>query len=313
MSIPSSAVAFTSTGTFLSPDDRVRASYLVDYEMGGTAVGDAGAGSTVQIWEGSYSDPSIRIRVEGTSTWQTILSVAGVTEFSFAFNQAMWPVVVYKTSAGVYLWWRDATTQQTLALGATVSGPMVTLDDKRAGSVATSDVLVAYILGGNLCYRQSRDAYAIEYTLLSAPPGASRVVRLGMSTDLRLLIELDQNAGTVSAVVTDLLTDSMYLACGVQVAPMFAAAPLVATWRSRRFVVDMHPMFAWLRLEGPVTSAVVRLYGDGALYYTTPAITNNDPIRLPARRFREFEIEIESAGRVTQVVLAHGSDELRQV
>lgn len=117
-------------------------------------------------------------------------------------------------------------------------------------------------------------------------------------------------AGAETALYTDLRTDTLYKVVGETVLPQFEGALLSATYKTGRVVLDTHPTFAWLRLEGPVTSAVAKLYGDGALYHTTAAITGNTPVRIPARRFREWEVEVVSAGRVTDVTLASSSAEL---
>lgn len=109
---------------------------------------------------------------------------------------------------------------------------------------------------------------------------------------------------------TDLPTDTLYFVSGTTVKPQFTATTLTGIWRSRVIVLDYQPSFAWARVEGPSASSVLRVYGDGVLFHTTPAITNNTPIRLPAGRFREWQIEVESSGRVTDVVLASSSREL---
>ena len=108
----------------------------------------------------------------------------------------------------------------------------------------------------------------------------------------------------------DIRTDTLYRVIGTTVRPMFQGSALTATYRTGTFVLDNHPGFAWLRLEGPVTSAVARIYGDGVLRYTTPTITGNTPIRIPAIRSREWEIEVDSAGRVTDITLASSTREL---
>lgn len=116
----------------------------------------------------------------------------------------------------------------------------------------------------------------------------------------------------LSGMVTDLLTDTIYHAVDDEVLPQFQGAPVTGIWRSKRIVLDNWPSFGWLRLEGPFTSAVVRIYVEGVLWFTSPAITDVEPIRLPAGRAREWEIELESAGQITDLVLATSAQELRQ-
>lgn len=117
-------------------------------------------------------------------------------------------------------------------------------------------------------------------------------------------------AGAETALYQDLRTDTLYKVIGTTVLPLFEAAHQLATYRTGVFVLDAQPSFAWLRLEGPVVSAVAKVYGDGALAYTTPTITGNTPVRLPAKRFREWEVEVISDGRVTDVTLASSTAEL---
>lgn len=117
-------------------------------------------------------------------------------------------------------------------------------------------------------------------------------------------------AGAETAMYTDLRTDTLYKVVGTGVLPQFSASALTATYKTGRVVLDSHPLFSWLRLEGPVTSAVVKLYGNGVLFHTTSTITGNTPVRIPARRFREWEIEAVSAGRITDITLASSSAEL---
>lgn len=113
-----------------------------------------------------------------------------------------------------------------------------------------------------------------------------------------------------TALHNDLRTDTLYAAVGTSLLPQRTGAAQSAVWRSRKIVLDGQPSFALLLLEGPFTSAVARLYGDGALFYTTPTITQSLPVPLPARRFREFELELELAGRLTRALLAGDSREL---
>lgn len=118
-------------------------------------------------------------------------------------------------------------------------------------------------------------------------------------------------AGGETALYPDLRDDTLYAVFGTGIVPLFAGAPAAAVYRTPVFVLDNVPAFAWLQLEGPVTSAVAKLYGDGVLRYTTPTISGNDPVRVPGVRCREWEIVVESDGRVTGVTLASSVEELR--
>lgn len=143
---------------------------LVDYEMGGTALNNASAGLWVQLW---------RVRVDGDVVYlgpedgdeAPAFIRPGITEVALAFDQNMQPVIAFVQNGVAWLWWFDSTvpgmvfTQIPGALN-----PRLTLDDKRAVEAANSDVILAYLRGGSLYYRQQRDRYLTEYLLTANPP-----------------------------------------------------------------------------------------------------------------------------------------------
>jgi hypothetical protein len=115
----------------------------------------------------------------------------------------------------------------------------------------------------------------------------------------------------VASVFNDIFTDTLYVSEGAAIVPMFAGAAQTAVWRSKIIVDDEQPSISWARVEGDYP-AVLRLYGDGVLVYTTPNITSNAPFALPAGRYREMQVEVESAARVTEVMLASSVQELAE-
>ena len=312
MTLPSLTFTPVPAGTFLPPNDERRPSVLFDVDLGPVAYLDPSQGSRYQTWHAGYFGGAVQVRPYSSSTWRSIRTIANVTELSFTFDNQARPVIAYVQSGVAYLAWFNGAWVD-VALGTAARGPMLAQDGSLVADVSAMGVVVAYLRNGQLYARESRFNYSVELALGTAPASSTRVARMGMSTADTLLIELDGASIATTAMLTDLLTDKLYVAVGAGVVPLTQDAPTAATWRSRKFVLDYQPSFAWCRLEGPLTSAVVRLYGDGVLFYTTPAITNNEPVRLPAVRCREFEIEIESATRITQVVLANNSEELRQV
>lgn len=116
--------------------------------------------------------------------------------------------------------------------------------------------------------------------------------------------------GSVTTLHVDLLTDTIYQVSGTSLQPLLEGAPATGRWKSGKVVVSGSTMPSWLRMVGPFTSAVAKLYADGDLYYTTPAITTQKPVRLPARRAELLEVEIVSTGRIEQVALASTAKEL---
>ena len=117
----------------------------------------------------------------------------------------------------------------------------------------------------------------------------------------------------MTAVYTDLLTDTMYFVRGVDIVPEMRGPALTGEWRSRIVVNPDHPGFGWLRVNGDLgATAVVRVYADGALFYTSPALATRTPTRMPPGRFRKWEVEVESTARITDVILATSAAELER-
>lgn len=116
-----------------------------------------------------------------------------------------------------------------------------------------------------------------------------------------------------TAVHKDVVTDHLFAVVGTKIVKLFSESRRTATWKSGRIVLGSHASLAWVQVDGdqliakPVT---VRWYGDGALRHTA-TLTDIQPQRLPPGRWLEHEVEIESAARLTKVMLASSTDELK--
>lgn len=180
------------TGAFLPPDDRIRTSLLVDYELGGVAIGDPSQGLEVQIWEARVSGNTIQIRPEGSGAWTDIVSGASITEITLAFDQSMRPSITFVDSGVASFYWYDADTVNYVTStfpGAT--SPVCCMDDKRTMEVGTNDVLLFYLRDGRVMHRRQRDRYLIEYDLAAVPDRAGRIRRWGMHNALRIMLEFE--------------------------------------------------------------------------------------------------------------------------
>lgn len=311
--IPLDVVAFAAAGNFLPPKDAPRSNLRQDYTLGGVGLFDASEGPRYQAWQCAYFDGAIQVRpVAGSSTWLTLRTIANISEVSLTFDARQWPVVAYVQSGVSFVSYFNMVAWVDIALGSGAITPMVAQDGASDAATALLDAVVVYLRGGFLCARYGSQNYGVEHQLIVAPPASSRVQRVGMSDDDRFLIELDGSERAVTAVLHDPLTDTLYCAAGALALPMRRGDLMTGTWRSRVVVMDGRPLYAWLRLDGPFESALVRVYGDGSLVYTTPAIVDDTPVRLPAQRFREVEFEVESASNVTGMALAHTAEELAQ-
>jgi hypothetical protein len=121
---------------------------------------------------------------------------------------------------------------------------------------------------------------------------------------------------SADAVFVDRLNDIMYAAKGASVNAVFGSiARRTALWRSARQVLPQFAALAWVQVYGDQTvedPVTVRWYGDGVLRHTS-TLTDTKPQRLPAGRWIEHEVEVESKSRVTSVMLASSTAELQQI
>ena len=118
---------------------------------------------------------------------------------------------------------------------------------------------------------------------------------------------------TATALFADALTDAVFYVSGTSVKRAFATGRRTGTWKSGKVVAPSYAPFAWLQVDGDQsggTPVTVRWTGDGGTPYVT-TVTSTTPQRLPSGRYLEHEIEIESAARVTKVMLAGDTQELK--
>jgi len=119
----------------------------------------------------------------------------------------------------------------------------------------------------------------------------------------------------VTAIYVDREADEFYANDASSIKRLFSTSRRVATWRSPLITLPAQTHMAWLKVYGGQTVGLpvtVRWYGDGVLRHTA-TISSVNPVRLPAGRWLEHEIEIESASRVTKVLLASSTQELQGV
>lgn len=121
---------------------------------------------------------------------------------------------------------------------------------------------------------------------------------------------------TATAVYVDKLNDTMFVANGTNIQAVFGSATRrTAVWKSGRLVLPAQAGYAWTKVMGDQSQsapATLRWYGDGALIQTL-TITNTNPVRLAPGRYLEHEIELESQVKVTQVVMAGDTAELKSL
>ena len=165
---------------------------VLDYETGGTDIGDASDGMQVQVWKGEliedeFGDCDIILSSDLTAP-VVVYSGAGITEFSFTFDQNMRPVIAFVQADVAKLYWYDSSVADyvvtNIAVGAVT--PKVSLDDKRASQNDTSDVIVGYVADG-LYFQMQRDRYEISYFLTNV---CGKLMKIGMTNILRFMFDI---------------------------------------------------------------------------------------------------------------------------
>ncbi|WP_293372274.1 hypothetical protein [Nevskia sp.] len=176
-------------GAFLFPDNLVD-DFDEDFELGPFDINDASSGLEVQAWRLLIQGNNIDIQKHPGGAFVTLLTVPGVTQASFAFDQNAEVSVVYTVGSEVFLWWIDPTLPgRRTTLIANAVNPRLGLDDKREISTASSDIILAYQVGTDLRYRQQRDRYTIERTLMSGIEPGIRLRNIGMTNVFRVQFE----------------------------------------------------------------------------------------------------------------------------
>lgn len=157
----------------------------VDYEDGGIAIQDPSQGLLVQRWRARLINNEVIVDADSVEPF-VLYSGEGVTEISLTFDQNMNPCLAFVQSGRAKLRWFDSVAGGIVIteLAADVMTPRVSLDDKRATQTSNSDIILAYLRGGALYYRQQRERFQTE-RLLDAGPHRG-LIKIGLTKNLRL-------------------------------------------------------------------------------------------------------------------------------
>lgn len=178
-------------GAFLSPDDKV-SSFTTDWERGGIAVGDASQGLQVQNWKAWMLGQYFMLQADNQDEPVALFTYSGAVSMSFCFDQNMRPAVVFVVTNGhMHLRWFDTAINNyridDLGVGRNAR---LALDDKRSTQSSTSDMILGYVEGRSLCYRQQRDRFQIEYVVRSDLPTNATLRNIGMGKNWRFQFEV---------------------------------------------------------------------------------------------------------------------------
>ena len=116
------------------------------------------------------------------------LAATGVTSVSLAFDNNMGLVIAWTTSTGANLYYYDTPTSSYVTRNFPgITSCRVCVDDPREFYTSNSDVIFGYTIGGNLCYRQQRDRYNVEYII---QPTTRPLIKMGPSSENRLQFDM---------------------------------------------------------------------------------------------------------------------------
>lgn len=180
-------------GTILSPRDEYRRP-LVDKARGGVDVGDTSQGIDYQDWRCWYDNGRVKVRGLTNGNMQTVITVPGLTELSFAFDRNTDPVVAYVQYGATKMYWYNSLVADyvTTTFNDAYS-PRLVHDDFRDITNPVDDVLLFYVRHDFMvCYRQQRDRYDTEIEFAQFPENYRRISKVGMNEKLRLQVEVVQ-------------------------------------------------------------------------------------------------------------------------
>lgn len=194
--IPENRLSTTPVyAAFRNPDSIERPSTLVDYELGGRALNDPSEGLEVHRWTVRYDPETGAVSVFAPGVIEeTIFTALGITQLGLAFDQNMRPFVAFVQNGRAKFFWYDTVLGETLITELPVDArtPQCCMDDKREmqTSQGSNDVIIAYLRGTGLYFRQQRDRYEVEYLLTASAPG-TKLLRIGMNQGFRLQFEFE--------------------------------------------------------------------------------------------------------------------------
>ena len=173
---------------FLYPRDK-NYPLTESWEVGGEYLNNVGEGLLKYTWFAWTDNENIYIKREDLDNVIKVLSDIDITEIDVTFDQNMNICVAYVSNNISKLYWYDAqqSKQVTTIYPVNIKRPRVSLDDKRAFNISSSDIIFGYQRDEHLCYRLQRDRYSKEYIIATDLKVKRILWRIGMGRDNRFL------------------------------------------------------------------------------------------------------------------------------
>ncbi len=159
-------------------------SNLISYEDGPVYIQDTSMGLGHQIWRGRLVGDTFYL-TSPTTPETAIMTVRGITEISFTFDQNGRYVVAYLVGSVLWLYWFDPAVNEFIhtPLDSDVISPRISLDDYRPLLLSSSNIILAYVKNNNLYCRVQEDRYQIPFLVEEDIGG--RLMRIGMNINFR--------------------------------------------------------------------------------------------------------------------------------
>lgn len=172
---------------------------IVDYEDGGVALNDSSLGAAYQVWRARLIEDAVLLSAPNTPEFEWF-TAPGLEEISFTFDQLMRPAVAFVQSGQAKLRWFDTVAGMQVITDLPVGAvtPRIVMDDKRATQSGSSDMILGYVLDGNLCMRMQRDRFLIEYVLEVG--NQVGIKKIGFTSQLRLQFLMDPTGSTTRPI-----------------------------------------------------------------------------------------------------------------
>lgn len=180
----------TALFRFQEPKGR-RGSMLEAYSEGGPVLNNSSLGLSGFIW---CSDIEI---IEGKSTVVVyrddipdvrtpIFKREGLEQLDFTFDQNMRPFFAYMVAGRSYYWHFNAedSTYSEVPLPVEIKYPRCSLDILDTINIPSSDIILGYARGPNLCFRIQRERYSKE-RIIATKSNKSMLWRCGLLKDGR--------------------------------------------------------------------------------------------------------------------------------
>jgi hypothetical protein len=184
--------------TGLVPPDSMTRRFGVDHEFGSADIVDVKLRRT--HWSSRLNGETVEVSPDRV-TWFPQVTVAGISpNITFSFDGLMRPLIAYQLGAGAdttqraaYLYWYDPTAAGYVHFNfGSVVCPFLSYDYPVNSNEAIAEVILWYIVSGEIRYRRGRDRFTIEYTWATLPAGMRRITGCGLGKNWRYHIRVGQ-------------------------------------------------------------------------------------------------------------------------